>query len=116
MIVKEHQIEKIVRDNKKFLNILIYGPNEGLVREQIEKLANDYLSKAGYSLNKKQLFRIFHVISSLFTIVIPIIYLARFAVTENGFLFSLWVFFWVALISYPTVFLITFLLFFIATT
>ena len=38
MIVKEHQIEKIVRDNKKFLNILIYGPNEGLVREQIEKL------------------------------------------------------------------------------
>ena len=38
MIIKEHQLEKIVRDSKKFLNILIYGPNEGLVREQIEKL------------------------------------------------------------------------------
>ena len=45
MIIKEHQLEKIVRDSKKFLNILIYGPNEGLVREQIEKLTKDYLSK-----------------------------------------------------------------------
>ena len=58
MIIKEHQIEKIVRENKKFLNILIYGPNEGLVREQIEKLANDYLSKGDYeeiSFNGKDL-------------------------------------------------------------
>ena len=42
MIVKEHQLEKIVKDTEKFLNILIYGPNEGLVREQIEKLTKDY--------------------------------------------------------------------------
>ena len=58
MIVKEHQIEKIVRDNKKFLNILIYGPNEGLVREQIQKLAKDYLPKGDYeeiSFNGKDL-------------------------------------------------------------
>ena len=58
MIVKEHQIEKIVRDNKKFLNILIYGPNEGLVREQIEKLTKEYLSKGDYeeiSFNGKDL-------------------------------------------------------------
>ena len=58
MIVKEHQIEKIVRKNKKFLNILIYGPNEGLVREQIEKLTKDYLSKGDYeeiSFNGKDL-------------------------------------------------------------
>ena len=58
MIVKEHQIEKIVRNNKKFLNILIYGPNEGLVREQIEKLTKEYLSKGDYeeiSFNGKDL-------------------------------------------------------------
>ena len=58
MIIKEHQLEKIVRDSKKFLNILIYGPNEGLVREQIEKLAKDYLSKGDYeeiSFNGKDL-------------------------------------------------------------
>ena len=48
MIVKEHQLEKIVKDTEKFLNILIYGPNEGLVREQIEKLTKDYLSKDDY--------------------------------------------------------------------
>ena len=45
MIIKEHQLEKIIKDNKKFLNILIYGPNEGLVKEQIEKLTKNYLSK-----------------------------------------------------------------------
>ena len=48
MIVKEHQLEKIVKDTEKFLNILIYGPNEGLVREQIEKFTKDYLSKDDY--------------------------------------------------------------------
>ena len=48
MIIKEHQIEKIVRDNKKFLNILIYGPNEGLVKDQIEILAKNYLSQGSY--------------------------------------------------------------------
>ncbi len=48
MIIKENQLEKIVKDTEKFLNILIYGPNEGLVREQIEKLTKDYLSKDDY--------------------------------------------------------------------
>ena len=58
MIIKEHQLEKIVRDSKTFLNILIYGPNEGLVREQIEKLTKDYFSKGNYeeiSFNGKDL-------------------------------------------------------------
>ena len=58
MIVKEHQIEKIVRDNKKFLNILIYGPNEGLVKDQIIKITKNYFSQGEYeevSFNGKDL-------------------------------------------------------------
>jgi DNA polymerase-3 subunit delta len=48
MIIKEHQLQNIVRDDTQFLNILIYGPNEGLVRDQIEKLAKNYLSKGDF--------------------------------------------------------------------
>ncbi len=58
MIIKEHQLEGIVRDSKKFLNILIYGPNEGLVKDQIEKLIKNYLPQDEYeeiSFNGKDL-------------------------------------------------------------
>ena len=51
MVIKEHQLEKIIKDNTQFLNILIYGPNEGLVKDQIEKLTKNYLSK----MNMKKL-------------------------------------------------------------
>ena len=43
MVIKEYQLEKIIKDNTQFLNILIYGPNEGLVKDQIEKLTKNYL-------------------------------------------------------------------------
>ncbi len=45
MIIKDFQLEKIVKEHKKFFGILIYGPNEGLVKEQIDKIINDYLIK-----------------------------------------------------------------------
>ena len=48
MIIKEYQLEKIIKDNIQFLNILIYGPNKGLVKDQIEKLTKDYLSQGDY--------------------------------------------------------------------
>ena len=48
MVIKEHQLEKIIKDSNRFLNILIYGPNEGLVKDQIEKLVKDYLSQGEY--------------------------------------------------------------------
>ena len=48
MVIKEHQLEKIIEDSTQFLNILIYGPNEGLVKDQIEKLVKNYLSQGEY--------------------------------------------------------------------
>ena len=44
MIIKDFQIEKIVRGNTGFLPFLIYGPNEGLIRNHINKIKSDYLS------------------------------------------------------------------------
>ena len=38
MVIKEHLLEKIIKDSAQFLSILIYGPNEGLVKDQIGKL------------------------------------------------------------------------------
>ena len=58
MVIKEYQLEKIIKDNTQFLNILIYGPNEGLVKDQIEKLIKNYLSQDEYeeiSFNGKDL-------------------------------------------------------------
>ena len=43
MIIKDFQIEKIVNENKGFLPVLIYGPNEGLIRDHIGKIKSDYL-------------------------------------------------------------------------
>ena len=35
MIIKNHQFKDILSDKSKFIAILVYGPNEGLVRENI---------------------------------------------------------------------------------
>ena len=43
MIIKDHQLEKIVQGSKGFLGFLVYGPNEGLVKEQIDRIINDLL-------------------------------------------------------------------------
>ncbi len=48
MIIKDFQIEKIVRGNKGFLPFLIYGPNEGLIRDHIKKIKSDHLSDVDF--------------------------------------------------------------------
>lgn len=48
MIIKDYQLNKVFSDNKKFLCFLFYGPNEGLVREQIDKVAQKYTSENEY--------------------------------------------------------------------
>ncbi len=48
MIIKDFQIEKIVNENKGFLPVLIYGPNEGLIRDHIGKIKSDYLSDVDF--------------------------------------------------------------------
>ena len=58
MIIKEHQLQNIFTEDAKFLGILIYGPNNGLVKEQIEKITDTYLIKDEYekiSFNGKDL-------------------------------------------------------------
>ena len=58
MVIKEYQLEKIIKDNTQFLNILIYGPNEGLVKDQIIKITKNYFSQGEYeevSFNGKDL-------------------------------------------------------------
>ena len=45
MIIKEPQLKKIINERQEFLGILIYGPNEGLVREQIDTLIKEYQTK-----------------------------------------------------------------------
>ena len=37
MIIKGYQLESILKSNNEFLGLLVYGPNEGLVRENISK-------------------------------------------------------------------------------
>ena len=48
MIIKDFQIEKIVNEHEGFSPILIYGPNEGLIRDHIGKIKNDYLSSIDF--------------------------------------------------------------------
>ena len=58
MIIKDFQIEKIVNENSGFLPLLIYGPNEGLIRDHIRKIKSDYLSDVDFeevSLSGKSL-------------------------------------------------------------
>ena len=48
MIIKDFQIEKIIKENKGFLPVLIYGPNEGLIRDHISKIKSDYLRNVDF--------------------------------------------------------------------
>ena len=48
MIIKDYQLEKIIDENKSFTSFLFYGPNEGLVREQINKIEKKINSKNKY--------------------------------------------------------------------
>ena len=48
MIIKDFQIEKIIKENIGFLPFLVYGPNEGLIREHISKIKSDYLSDVDF--------------------------------------------------------------------
>ena len=48
MIIKDFQVEKIVNENKGFIPILIYGPNEGLIRNHIKQIKLDYLSSIDF--------------------------------------------------------------------
>ena len=45
MIIKEFQLEKFINEKNQSLNILIYGPNEGLVSEKVDSISQNYLSK-----------------------------------------------------------------------
>ena len=58
MKIKEFQLNKILEDQHKFLCFLIYGPNEGLVRTQVNKIIEYYSKNHEYdkiSLNGKEL-------------------------------------------------------------
>ena len=48
MIIKEFQLEKIIKEHLNFTGILVFGPNEGLVKDQIEKIINNFLVKDSY--------------------------------------------------------------------
>ena len=50
MIIKEFQLNKIISANNNFLCLLIYGPNEGLIREHINKIVKYYSSEQEYEL------------------------------------------------------------------
>ena len=50
MIIKEHQIETIIGQNNPFAGFLVYGPNEGLVRDQINKISKKYIEEDKYEI------------------------------------------------------------------
>ena len=45
MIVKNQQLAQISRFESRFLAALVYGPNEGLVRECIKEIKKLYLKE-----------------------------------------------------------------------
>ncbi len=45
MIIKDYQLEQLIKEHSGFFGILIYGPNEGLVREQTEKITGHFSVK-----------------------------------------------------------------------
>ena len=48
MIIKDFQLEKIIKAHNTFIAILIFGPNEGLVKEQINKITQKYIIQNEY--------------------------------------------------------------------
>lgn len=58
MIIKDFQLNKIISENNNFLCLLLYGPNEGLIREQINKIIKHINSKHDFepiSLSGKEI-------------------------------------------------------------
>ena len=49
MIIKDFQLEEIIKKKNKFICILIYGQNEGLVTDHVDKIKS-YLSNEQYEL------------------------------------------------------------------
>ncbi len=50
MIIKDYQLDKILNESSSFQSFLIYGPNEGLVREHTNKIKTAYLSTDEYEV------------------------------------------------------------------
>ena len=50
MIIKDYQLDKIFSEKDNFQSYLIYGPNEGLVREQANRIKDKCLSTKKYEL------------------------------------------------------------------
>ena len=50
MLIKEFQLDRINVDKSSFLSFLVYGPNEGLVRDQIKKIIHNITSKNEYEV------------------------------------------------------------------
>ena len=45
MIIKDFQLDKIAKEHENFFGILVFGPNEGLVKEQVEKVTRAFSVK-----------------------------------------------------------------------
>ena len=50
MLIKEFQLGKIFQEKRNFLSLMLFGPNEGLIREYIDKITGDYLDDDKYEL------------------------------------------------------------------
>ena len=50
MIIKEFEIEKIIKEKKRLIFFLIYGPNEGLIRDHINRVTSSYINKQEYEI------------------------------------------------------------------
>ena len=58
VIIKDHQLTKVADENSTFFCVLFYGPNEGLVRDNIDKLTQNLINKDEYeqlNFNAKEL-------------------------------------------------------------
>ena len=58
MIIKDFQLQTIVDKSQNSFGLLIFGPNEGLIREKINKIKNEYLNLSDFeeiSLDGKEL-------------------------------------------------------------
>ena len=58
MILKEYQLDDVIKKKSLPQFLLIYGPNEGLVREDVQKISKAFMNKAEtdeISINGKDL-------------------------------------------------------------
>ena len=54
MIIKDYQLEKAIASEQEFNSILIYGPNEGLVREKIKIIKSNIKDHELININGKK--------------------------------------------------------------